>query len=170
MATKRTGNPRGRPRKVKPTVPPRNPWRPKIPLVESKDRLHVVASIVLQALGCNEHKSARLAESFLSLREVEPPKGGIVPEGFVAVSFEQVKATGNPSKPLLERIEGRVATIRNKRRTLTENDRVWLESVSAALFLSIASNLSARQMAGAIALLAQRANDPSMQLFGYPIF
>jgi hypothetical protein len=164
MASKPTGRPRGRPKTAKPKILPRERGRPKINLCDSPGRF-LALKTALVACGFRERKAAKVTFLFSECAEVPPENefaaGMPAKDGMIAIGFRPLKARGDDTRKLLQRIEGRCSTFR-KKRALSQAERAWLANIGTAFFQCLASPLSSEQKKLSATLLAKRAGEPEL--------
>ena len=168
MATKRTGKPRGRPRK--PAKPRRGRGRPKVALRDHPERLLRALSGVLISCGIAARKAALLCALFSEFPEVDADADfkakHPATDDYVPVGFDLSKiARGNPGKRPLERLARRIKYLQAPR-DLTDDDRRWLMHAAAAILMNMpggAPSLDAQQRRAATALILERmGGDPKL--------
>jgi hypothetical protein len=134
MVTKRTGRPRGRPRK--PARPRLAHGRPKKSLRNDPDRFEIALLDAMLALGLGSERAcaAAIVTNLIGV-ELEAPKL-VTKSGrsYVATSWRGTQPGAQAGT-----LEGRIATLRGKRRDYqSEADLYWRMAMSAAFNAAIA--------------------------------
>lgn len=158
MVTKRTGRPRGRPRKVRP--PARRVGRPSLNLRADPDRYAIAYLDAMLGLRLASESACAKALAIWQLAKAGNPPKLSVDRRHVITNWRGIKDRPGERDDLLPgaragTIRGRVATFRNKRRHYrSPRDLEYRTRMSAAFRAVSASEIADTEVAKWVALLA----------------